>query len=317
MKKFITGILLFVPLLISSQNLVINPSFEDTCRYPFWPGNWLFAEHWYSPNNESPNYFSIYNISQLYVPNNNCGFQLANNGNAYCGFYTYNSATINDREYLQSRLLDSLINNKRYIVSFYVSLADNALYSVSNIGAYISEDSINSTGCCVLLYTPQVYNDTTLQLPDKNIWYKITGSFISNGREKYITIGNFIDDAHTDTMYVGGTSGWQASYYYLDDVSVELDTTQGVEEVAVNKAEFNIFPNPAKDDVTFEYTLDEGKDGVLILYNLMGEKMASYILPAEQNSVDFSTISMPDGVFVYKVAVDNNTIYTGKLIILK
>jgi hypothetical protein len=202
--------------------------------------------------------------------------------------------------------MDSLINNKRYIISFYVSLADYAYYTVSNVGAFISEDSINSTGCCVLLYPPQVYSDSTVQLTDENIWTKISGSFISNGREKYITIGNFRDDAHTDTMYVGGTSGWPAAYYYLDDVSVELDTTQGVGDMAINKPEILIYPQPARDKLTIS-NCAQAKQTLVSIFNMQGQQMISAQFQ-DQNTIELDVNALVKGIYLLKIQSENDVV---------
>jgi hypothetical protein len=69
-------------------------------------------------------------------------------------------------------------------------------------------------------HTPQVY-DTAI-IKDTLNWVKIEGSFIANGSERFITIGNFFDGAHTDTLFTLYW-GWGVTYhgvYLFDDVSV-------------------------------------------------------------------------------------------------
>jgi hypothetical protein len=56
-------------------------------------------------------------------------------------------------------------------------------------------------------------------------WRKIEGVFVATGTEKYITIGNFYDVAHTATVPVTGsaTTANPYSHYLIDDVLV-MDT---------------------------------------------------------------------------------------------
>jgi hypothetical protein len=66
---------------------------------------------------------------------------------------------------------------------------------------------------------PQV-NDTAIYADTLN-WKKIEGTFTANGTERFITIGNFFDGAHTHTI---PTDYWHTgdpySTYLIDDVGV-------------------------------------------------------------------------------------------------
>ena len=72
---------------------------------------------------------------------------------------------------------------------------------------------------------------------------KISGTFIANGGENYITIGSFKNDAETDTLFIGGVLNF--SYYVIDDVLVIEDTTNAISEQG-NKRGVNFYPNPTK-----------------------------------------------------------------------
>jgi hypothetical protein len=68
-------------------------------------------------------------------------------------------------------------------------------------------------------YIPQVENTTILS--DSLGWTKISGVFTATGGENILTIGNFRDDTSTNSMFVKNSPAFPASYYYIDDVSVE------------------------------------------------------------------------------------------------
>jgi hypothetical protein len=127
------------------------------------------------------------------------------------------------REYLQGRLKNRLVNGKQYNVAFYVTMAQVSAYACNNIGAYLDNGIIDTTTQCGMpqtTHTPQVY-DTTI-IKDTLNWVKIEGNFTANGSERFITIGNFFDGAHTDTLftYYWGWGVIFSGIYLFDDVSV-------------------------------------------------------------------------------------------------
>jgi OmpA-OmpF porin, OOP family len=81
----------------NAQNLVPNPSFEqyDTC--PDLLNQIQYAIGWNNFGN-TPDYYNA--CSQIMnVPNTQGGYQLAYDGNAYCGVYTFAYGGVNYREY--------------------------------------------------------------------------------------------------------------------------------------------------------------------------------------------------------------------------
>ena len=92
-------------------------------------------------------------------------------------------------------------------------------YANNNIGAYLDDGSIDTASVChnyQTEYTPQIL-DTSI-ITDTLNWTKIQGSFIANGTERFITIGNFFDTGLT--AHVRYSSGDTHGTYIVDDVSV-------------------------------------------------------------------------------------------------
>ena len=127
------------------------------------------------------------------------------------------------RDYLQGTLKTTLTAGMDYCVTFYVVQEQRSSYNINNIGAYIDDGTIDTTVNCGLPQTthvPQVYE--TVIIDDTLNWTRIQGIFTATGTEKYITIGNFFDAAHTDTTRVPYPSLGPSyySWYLVDDVSV-------------------------------------------------------------------------------------------------
>jgi len=129
----------------------------------------------------------------------------------------------NERDYLQGRFSKPLTAGKDYCVTFYVSFGGTttsfpSAYAVDHIGAYLDDGSIDADtiGCGMPhpSIIPQVY--TSSIITDDTGWTMIQGFITATGTERFITIGNFFDNAHTDIIKYGG--GF--SVYLVDDVSV-------------------------------------------------------------------------------------------------
>jgi hypothetical protein len=153
-------------------------------------------------------------------------------------FYDESQFSSYHRDYLQGHLRDALTAGQEYCVTFYVFVG--GAYGINHIGAYLDNGSID-TGTSPYCaweqteYIPQITELTIIKDTSTNLhgWHKIEGSFIAAGNERFITIGNFFDKAHTqyvlqinpqDTvgMAVSG-GGW--SWILVDDVSVIASNT--------------------------------------------------------------------------------------------
>ncbi len=232
---------------------------------------------------------------------------------------TFVLGNTNLREYIQTVLIDTLKGGKKYNVEFYVSLSDSSQYACSNIGAYFSINQVTSGNDKNLPDTPQISNPLNNILSEKINWTKISGSFIASGGEKYITIGNFKDDANSDTLYVGGPSWYTLAYYYIDDVSVIEDTTTGVREFSNEKERYKIklYPNPNNGTMQMDYNLTEGQTGELIIYNMIGEKINTYHLLSSKNNIKISEAALQNGIYFYQITIDKQAIINDKIVIIK
>jgi gliding motility-associated-like protein len=189
-------------------------------------------KNWYNGAG-SVDYFTYCYVSSWYQsPTNYLGNQYGHIDSSYVGFVSYGFNFVgqpnNTREYIQTKLKDSLLKDHCYQVIFYVSLADSSTLYCNNIGAYFSRDSFTYLNSSVLPFIPQVSNNpVTNPLNSCTGWIKVEGTFIAQGGESHITIGNFNDDASSSIAPANCFNGSIAgSYYYLDDVWViPCDTT--------------------------------------------------------------------------------------------
>jgi hypothetical protein len=293
--------LFFIENSCAQINLVKNSSFEDTIKCPdVWGYLDPYVYYWNDPTGCTSDYYNScasYGTGCSVPANAPDMFQYPMTGNAYCGVYAYAQYGL-VRDYVQGQLSDSMIAGEKYIISFHVSLANISRYGVNSFGAYLSKDSVSGTGCNNLPYSPQIFNSPFTFLKDTLGWMEISDDYTAIGGEKYITIGNFSNDADTDTLLFNNSPFGTAkiAYYYIDDVSVIK--------------EFNI-PTLIGGDNIFQINgLPEGC--ILHLYNSLGQivyRNSSY-------NNDFNSIHVRSGIYYYHIELPNKEVYKGKLCII-
>ena len=266
--KYFIFFLLFVKESFSQTNLIPNTSFEIYIDCPTSLTQIDYAIPWFSPSGSS-DYFNSCFIPPFPipcggagVPNNNMGYQEARTGQAYGGICFCEPGWPNGgyREYIEVKLLDTLKTGKVYCVEFWVSLARFCMnpvpIGVDGLGAFFSKDtlqySINDTSQ-VFNVIPQLQNPEWNIITDTSNWVKISGWFVAQGGEDYMTIGNFKRDENTHTLIaytnIPGPPVGNDAYYFIDDVSVmECDTTKPLSGDNI----INVYPNPVEDELTLE-----------------------------------------------------------------
>lgn len=234
-----------------SQNLVPNSSFELTTDCPTTLDQVYLAPPWFKPTLGSSDVFSSCSTGWVGVPQSTTGFEYARTGNNYAAFVATLPGVMGDyREYIEVRLTSPLLAGQKYLVNFYLSFADSMQIATDDIGIYFSEDSLyDYTSIAFIPTIPQVENPSGFFITNKNGWTEVAGDYIATGGENFIVIGNFKNNVSTDTTYVPGGSPNSWSYYFIDDVSVVLDSSAWVPGTKSNEnyemLKINLYPNPA------------------------------------------------------------------------
>ena len=189
-------LLLFINLLCfvfvsKGQNLVMNPSFEDTipCNQVNYPPSFS-CYPWFLATSGNVDYFSETNQCWSYsAPESVFGFQYARTGVAYCGLLIYENIPqfYNYREYLEGILYDTLQIGHTYCVSFYVVNGSFNRYYSASIGVYFSTDSVYDQSTIYnLSYVPQILNSNGIIYDTLN-WVQVSGTYIAGGGGNLLT----------------------------------------------------------------------------------------------------------------------------------
>ena len=324
MRKIFIVIFLYLVSNANAQNLVLNPSFEDTIACPTTTAIPMQCKYWYTANIGSPDYFSeqpdIF-CGTSPVPLSNAGYQYARTGIAYVGLVTLmqplNPNYLNRREYIGGELSDTLKQGHEYCVSFYISVAEELKYVTDGIGLYLSIDSaVDYTINTNLPFVPQISNPSGNIIYDTLNWVQISGTYIANGGEKYFTIGNFKDDANTliDSINNNVPQSRYVSYLFIDDVSV-IDCTVGISEVNDNKDVGRLYPNPARTVVYYENELAADESGKVKLMDMLGKEIKEYKLTKGSNLISIPVSELSKGVYMVKVEITERNSEMIKLVV--
>jgi outer membrane protein OmpA-like peptidoglycan-associated protein len=219
-----------IPIQLISQNLVRNPSFENTKRCADSISLFkTYVKHWSTPTLGTADVFNPCTERKVGVPNNFNGHQVSKFGKKYAGSYFY--ARGNYREYIQGSFKSPLKKGAKYKVSLYISLAEKSYFAMKTITFLLTKNSF-STAIWTELSPKQLENQTTNSFSrnsinsekafkEKENWVLISKVITAKGGESFITIGNFQKNSSTKKEIISKEKN-KISYYYIDMVSIEL-----------------------------------------------------------------------------------------------
>jgi OmpA-OmpF porin, OOP family len=291
------------------QNLVPNPSFEDTVSCPANFSDFEAVLDWINPAHAlgtggTPDYYNeCSNPSNVGVPINRLGYQQPHSGAAYAGIALY--AGDDWREYIEAQLTFPLAPNSCYHFEMFVNLPNNCSWTTDNFGIYFSDSLVfGINNYYPLPFTPQI-NNTEGFIIDTLNWILISGNYIAQGGENYLIIGNFNDNSHTDTLYINHPI-LNIPYIYIDDVSLTLCT--GIAEQSANE-HIKIFPNPFSGILNVD--LNEISQSEIFLYDITSRKLLQQKFTS---SVSLNTGQLASGIYIYEVRTKNGVLKKGKVV---
>ena len=301
MKYILTIIFLFGILVTKGQNLVSNPSFEAHFQCPVANVPDLYGiSNWHSIVPGTPDYFNVCGDPNkgASVPNNWFGYQSPYDGNAYIGLFCYTWGN-DSREYVQSRLTSPLIAGKWYRISFFTNLGDYSTYAINNIGAVLSNDSVDGRNIFGHINLIPAINATEI-ISDTVNWTKVTGVYKAKGGEQFILLGNFYPNEQTLKKRLFGTTGG-SSYYFIDSVTV-LATDEAT------CAEFVVYPNPSAGRISVKLECQTIKQ--IRIYSAICQLVKE--LQGNTRSIDVG--DLPAGLYLLVVTTDENKRLVKKII---
>jgi hypothetical protein len=233
MIKTLLTFLIAVVLLFNeteAQNLVSNPGYETVSSCPSAQSQLSRATGWSKPpgSGTTPDLFhschpgGAVTCTNVDLPGGWAGNIVARTGNSAAGVLSKYDFCGNCREYIQTQLTITLTAGTKYNVEYYVICPPTCKYETNGLDCYIGNQISQPGNQPITAFVPQINSP----LVTKSMgWTLVSGTYTANGTERFITLGNFRNDAGTLSNTVTGTSGCaltsNAATYLFDDVSVQ------------------------------------------------------------------------------------------------
>lgn len=307
---FVLWFVVLLQVVCRGQNLVPNPSFEDTVVCPNGTGQVWKAANWYVAE-KTPDYFNACCvIAAASVPQNLFDYQYPATGDAYCGFYTYARPDTLYREKIGVELINALSIGSRYFVSFKLNATSRYVNGGSNrTGALFSTVQYTPTNPSPTKDFCQMWTDSIIG--DTIHWVQVWGSFTADSAYTYLTLGNFFTNAHTDTI-----SFWPrnflVAYQFIDDVCVSEDsatcitTPTSIRLLQERKNEVTAYPNPAGSYLNIELNLDH--PAILSIITIDGRIFFQQNIPRGSSKVKLDVTDLTSGIYFAKVVMAEKAI---------
>lgn len=323
--------------LCGGQNLVPNPSFEDTLECPDFPGQVWRAEGWYV-GSATPDYYNCCsNITHPVcgVPENIFSFRYPATGVAYCGLWVY--LNINPPQDFQERIGIELTSPMEMGTRYYVSMKVSSVSSnkdepvngaIDKLGMLFSTTKYDLNNLPPYNNYAQFYSDSIIM--DTTGWVTVKGAFIADSAYRFLTIGNFFDNNHTNAirywyLYGDTSNAGILAYYFIDDICVSMDSSgcdfsayanlecdiTGIVPI-ITKTTFLATPNPANNFISIK--TQTGKEGLLEFCALTGQVLKKQKIPRGDFNFYEDVSELANGIYFLKLIADNN-IVTQKIII--
>ena len=238
------------------------------------------------------------------VPFNFKGFQEAFEGEAYANFACYSIFFPDAKEYLWHELDTPLIAGVAYVCRFRVSLGDSVNFALGSMGALISVENTRFWNNTQLFFNaePQIQNPVNELLDDKEQWMTMSGQFVAQGGEKYVTIGSFVPDSMGNIQRVSNFpqigENWEYSSYLVDGVELYADTNTAV--VEDERPVISAYPNPANEYVRVQGTQSMQRIEVI---DLQGKVIMTDHVTGREHNIDVRVLT--PGVYLVKVQNEN------------
>jgi outer membrane protein OmpA-like peptidoglycan-associated protein len=194
-------VLICLPFLASSQNLLPNGSFEDENICTEYGKN-CAPEAWIATSLRANYYFD----DQAH----------AHSGSHFVGLIIGNITHAGYRSFIRTQLLCRLQAGNEYEIEFFVR-SDHPAFD--SIGVYFSPDDFLYERRSFRNIDPQLWAKTGLDSTQylANVWQRVHLIYKATGDEQYFTIGNFKRGEYTKMEHAEYEDNF---YFFLDDISL-------------------------------------------------------------------------------------------------
>ncbi len=264
-KAYILAIISLSSLVFPQQspeiikNLVPNGSFEN---YRKKSGSIKQAIPWQQ--------IASVDFYQEPISNDTSRFKGARTGKCYAGLRFQKKY----KEFVQVKFAEPLHRGTTYEYEMYIRLAFWSNACLKSFGALFTKMGYKSKG--------DVVKSALIDSVSKKgsfingyQWFRISGKYLADGGEKYLTIGNFSPNVKKDMVRMNVFKlGFKEAYYFVDDISL-VKAKEAIEKVKVEiVGSFNL-----EQDSVLEVKKDVKVGEKIALKNIFFENARYYLLP--------------------------------------
>jgi hypothetical protein len=89
-----------------------------------------------------------------------------------------------------------------------------------------------------------------------------------------------------------------------------------VSELTEDDIDFDVYPNPATDNLTINYVIDGNANSARMdVYDVLGQQVASHVLNNSKGKINLSVNNLNAGVYFYSIKLDEKAIKTERVIV--
>lgn len=225
-----TALLLFIFSVYTYHaqvaNLVENGSFEIIKGKVKGLGCLEASDDWKNVTTAKADLFVKENkLPILLTSGNTYGKEDPKEGDNYAGLVVYSPKDKIARNYITSPLAQPMLKGKKYCVSMYISLAEGSKFATNNLGINFHKKQPKQEDNKTIVEKTAILHHQSKIMNATYGWEKVCGTYMAEGGEEFITIGNFTATDKTKTEkaikikdYKGVLS--DIAYYFVDDISV-------------------------------------------------------------------------------------------------
>jgi hypothetical protein len=300
--------------LLAQVNLIPDPSFEDTITTQKFYGQ-RCLHHWKNLDstrieNCAFTYFHFNSADgNFQLPHNSAYYQYPKSGFGFIDIGVYwiqiwSPPGQSVRSLPRARLLQKLNAGKKYCAKAWLAPIEMQDWYNNGFGMYFDNGQLDtivaqdSSGIYPFV-TPQVQVQYVVK--DTQNWNLVSGTFIANGTEQYVNLGNFLSDANTirDSMWPGQFNlVCDCSDFGVDQVScIPTDIANWLRDTSVAQG----------DSVYIGLPKYEVPDAVWYTYNMVLIDTASgiWVTPTQAVTRYIQAIDVCDRVAYDTVVVRN------------
>lgn len=117
-------------------------------------------------------------------------------------------------------------------------------------------------------------------------------------------------------LVAAGEMDWMETVYIpVSNKSSEIDREEETE--TIEKPILEVYPNPAREQITAEYHLDDFKTGKLVILNTEGKRVRQIPLKYAEDKVSIGLKSLSNGVYLLKLLANGKRQQTVKFSLQK